>query len=312
MAKTYAQTYLFGQYGEYAKQTYEFIINAERIDTKSKEFEDILFDIKRRRVSDCLAKIITSPNVVLATNGRSLPKSFRVFVAADARFDGKPKVFIDASDCIVYKNGAYVCSHIDWLISYIIDGMTSYIYVMQENKVTGNASVLKDGGDAWTRCYSYIVDRMYKISTVHDLKAKLDYMAALYYQVSILGKDLEKQNDSIRANAVRISDIDPKQGKVVDIMLEPEDFTNIDTFNKAVGRILNLKDFKTANVVSMWMTAFGTGTVFALEYFPAFSAMLTDTYVGGYINQQMTIEKITGSSMVKFSKTILEIGARAA
>jgi hypothetical protein len=37
--------------------------------------------------------------------------------------------------------------------------------------------------------------------------------------------------------------------------------------------------------------------------------MLTNTYVGGYIDQQMTIEKVAGTSMVTFSKTILQIGA---
>ena len=57
------------------------------------------------------------------------------------------------------------------------------------------------------------------------------------------------------------------------------------------------------------MKAFGTGTIFALEFFPAFSAMMTNTYVGGYLDQQMTIEKIAGNSMVSFTKTILQIGA---
>ena len=68
-------------------------------------------------------------------------------------------------------------------------------------------------------------------------------------------------------------------------------------------------DFKTSNVIAMWMQAFGTGTVFAMEFLPAFATMLTNTYIGGYIDQQMTIEKITGTAMVSFSKTILQIGA---
>ena len=43
--------------------------------------------------------------------------------------------------------------------------------------------------------------------------------------------------------------------------------------------------------------------------YPAFSTMMTDAYVGGYLNQQMTIEKIIGPTMVSFTKTILQIGA---
>ena len=311
MAKTYSQTYLFSQYGEYEKKIYEFIINAERIDTKSAEFDDILYDIKRRKISDHLAKIITSDNVVVGINpsGRALPKAFKAFVASDVKDGNKVKVFIDVTECVVYKNGVYVCNKLDWLVSYIINAMTSYIYVKAENKLLGNASILKDGCDAWVRCFSYIIDRMYKISTVPQIKRRVDYLAAIYYQTNIIGKDIDKNEDSIKANAIRISNIESSDARVVDMMIEDGDFNNIDTFVKALGRIIQLKDIKTSNIVSYWMNAFGPGTVFALEYFPAFSAMMTNTYVGAYLDQQMTIEKIAGSSMIKFSKTILQIGA---
>lgn len=311
MAKTYSQTYLFSQYGEYEKEIYKFIISAERINTKSAEFDDILYDLKRRKISDHLAKIITSDNVVVGINptGKPLPKAFKAFVASDVKDGNKVKVFIDVTECVVYKNGVYVCNKLDWLVSYIINAMTSYIYVKAENKLTGNSSVLKDGCTAWVRCFSYIIDRMYKISTVPSIKSRVDYLAAIYYQTNILGKDLDKSEDSIKANAIRVSDINPKDARVVDMMIEEHDFDNIDTFVKAIGRIIQLKDIKTGNIVSYWMNAFGPGTVFALEYLPAFSAMMTNTYVGAYLDQQMTIEKIAGDSMVKFSKTILQIGA---
>lgn len=311
MAKTYSQTYLFKQYGEYEKKIYEFIVNAERINTKSSEFEDILYDIKRRKISDHLAKIITSDNVVLAINttGRALPKAFKAFVAADVKDNNKVKVFIDATECVVYKNGVYVCNKLDWLISYTINAMTAFIYVKQENKLLGNASILKDGCEAWTKCFSYIIDRMYKITTVPNIKRRVDYLSAIYYQAAIMCKDFDKSGDSIKANAIRVSNIDSTEARKVDIMIEDHDFDNINTFVEALGRIIQFKDIKVGNIVSYWMNAFGPGTVFALEYFPAFSAMMTNTYVGAYLDQQMTIEKIAGQSMVKFSKTILQIGA---
>ena len=311
MAKTYSQTYLFSQYGEYEKKIYEFIVGAERIDTKSAEFDDILYDIKRRKISDHLAKIITSDNVVVGINttGRALPKAFKAFVAADVKDNNKVKAFIDVTECVVYKNGIYVCNKLDWLVSYIINAMTAYIYVKAENKLLGNASILKDGCEAWTRCFSYIIDRMYKISTVPQIKRKVDYLCAIYYQVAIMCKDFKKSEDSIKANAMRVANIDTKDARVVDIMIEDYDFNNINTFVNALGRIIQLKDIKIGNIVSYWMNAFGPGTVFGLEYFPAFSAMMTNTYVGAYLDQQMTIEKVAGQAMVKFSKTILQIGA---
>ena len=53
------------------------------------------------------------------------------------------------------------------------------------------------------------------------------------------------------------------------------------------------------------MRQFGPGTVFGLEYYPAFSAMITDAYVGGYLNNQKTIEKICGKDMVQYSKDVI-------
>ena len=311
MPKTYSNTYIFNQYPDYEKKMFGFIMNAERIDTSSNEFKDILYDFKRRNVSNALLKIITSKNVVLCINpGNSLPKAFKTFVAKDVKQDKTSyKAFIDVTDCISFKNGAYVCSRIDWLISYTISAMVNYIYAVAENKLVGNASVLKDGGEAFSRAFSYVIDRMYKISTVQQLRRRIEYASAIYYQVNLLGKSLDKNYDSIKANAMRIADIENKDAQIVDLMFKDTDFLNIDTFVSALTRVFNFKDLKTSNVIAVWMQAFGTGTVFALEFFPAFSTMLTNTYVGGYLDQQLTIEKVTGTAMVSFSKTILQIGA---
>ena len=53
---------------------------------------------------------------------------------------------------------------------------------------------------------------------------------------------------------------------------------------------------------------FSPSTVFAMELFPSFATMITDCYIGGYLNNQKTIEKVLGSSMVEFSKTIFKVG----
>ena len=311
MARNFSDTYLYRKYPEYDKKLFQFIMNADRIDTTSEEFEDVLYDVKRRKISDSVAKVLQSPNTVIAIQpGKALPKALKVFVAKDIKEDKtKDKVFIDVSDCIFFKNGKYVCNHIDWVISYAINAMTSFIYTKAETKLTNNSSIVKDGGEAFVKCFSYILDRIYKISTIQQLRKRVEYMAALYYQINLLDKDYSKYYDSIKATAMRIADVDNKDAQIVDIMLEDSDFLDINHFIDALNRIFKFKDLTYTIIIDKWMQAFGTGTVFALEFFPAFSMMLTNTYVGGYIDQQMTIEKVTGQSMVKFVKTILEIGA---
>lgn len=312
MPKTYADTFLFKSYSQYEKKMFEFIMDAERIDTSSREFEDVLFDFKRRAVSDKLVKILTSNNVVLGIhNGKPLPKAFKAFVAKDLRGDkrGKTrKVFIDVTDCVVKKGSRYDCDHLDWLTSYLINAMTSYIYAMQEQRLVGNGTIIKDGCKAFVRCFSYVIDRIYKISSVQALRRRVEYMAAIYYQVNLLGMDIEMQQKNIKALAAKITDITQNDARYVDIMISKHDFDNIDTFIRALGRMFTLKDINTSIIASKWMECFGTGTIFAMEFLPAFSAMMTNTYVGGYIDQQMTIEKIAGTSMVTFTKTILQIG----
>ena len=310
MSKLFSDTYLYRKYPEYDKKMFEFIMGAERIDVNSEAFEDIMIDIKHRKINDALIKVLKSDNVIIGIKpGKSLPKAFKVFVAKDVREDKKLKTFIDVSDCVFMKNGVYVCNHIDWIISYLINAMTSYIYAMLETKFTNNSSIIKYGGDAFVRCFSYIIDRIYKISTVQSSRKKVEYVAALYYQINILGKDYSKNFDSIKTTAMRISKIDAKDANIVDILLNDSCFLYIELFTENLARMFKFKDLSVSLILEKWMSAFGTGTIFALEFFPAFSMMMTNTYIGGYIDQQNSIEKIAGPSLVEFSKTILQIGA---
>lgn len=309
MSKMYVDTYIYKSYPEYEKNLFDFIMRAERIDTKSNEFSRILYDIKSRKISDNLATIITSSNIVLGTSGKILPKTFKVFPAKDLREDKtKLKVFIDVSGIIQFKEGIYVCKNIDVLISYIINAMTTFIYCAAPNKLLGNSSIIKNGCNAYMKCMSYIFDRLYKISTVVQLRKRVEYAFCLFYQVNILGKDYNKNKESIIANAIKTSGIQSRDTGSVNVFLDENSFKDFNNFIESIKN-LGFKDLKVAAPVEVWMTSFGTGTVLGIEYFPTFSAMLTNTYVGAYIDQQVTIEKVIGTDMVEFSRTILQIGA---
>jgi len=115
--KTIVDSYIYNIFPEYNKAIISFILKAERIDKNSKEFQDVIYDVKRRRISDSLSKVITSQNLVLGiSENMSLPKAFRVFVAKDLKDNSKLKVFVDCTDCIKINNGMYDCTDINWLI----------------------------------------------------------------------------------------------------------------------------------------------------------------------------------------------------
>ena len=86
---------------------------------------------------------------------------------------------------------------------------------------------------------------------------------------------------------------------------------NIKFFVETVASVLHVSKLTLDVVVERWMTIYGTGTVFALEIFPAFATMMTDAFVGAYLNNQKTIEKVAGSSMVEYTKVLLSIGAES-
>lgn len=296
---------------DYSGAIYRFILKADRIDTKSNEFKDIEFDIRRRRISDSLSKVIHSPNIVIGiiSDGLSLPKSFRVFAGKDVRDNNKYKLFIDATEYIkVTSDGTYRCDNIDWLISYLISGMITYIYRIDPNRITTDQTIIGTGCLCFTRLFSYIIDSLVKITSTPQIKTKIDYMIALYYQTNILGKDYRSESgyNTMRHNAKKYSTIDDMIANSVDAQIKYEDFENIDTFCKALVRVNNI-NITTSAVVYMWLQRFQPGTQFAVEFFPIFASMITHSYIGGFLVNQNLIEKICGKDMVILAKQLLKI-----
>lgn len=315
MAKTYAATYLYTQYSEYEKEIFKFIMSGIEIDKDTDDFDDIRYEVKKRQVSNALVKVLNSKKVVLMVNEMPLPKAFKVFCAKDLKGPKatEKKVFIDCSNIITKdKNtGRYVCkgANIDIFISYLVSAMHTLIYYMDEARFVTNAQVRTVGATAFSQLFTHTIDYLCKISAMPSTKAKCVYLSTLYYLGNILG--LDYTDDRYKKIAKKISGLSDREAGIVDIQLKSESMMNIKFFVETVASILHLNKLTLDLVVEKWMTIYGTGTVFSLELFPAFASMITDAYVGAYINNQKTIEKITGTSMTEFTKTLLSIGAES-
>ena len=315
MAKNFASTFLYSKYDQYEKETIDFLLKADRINKSSPEFEGIAYDVRKRQVSPALIKVLNSPNVVLMTRPKPLSKAFKVFCAKDIKTDSSLKVFIDVSGVIKKDeiSDKYVChkNNIDILISYLLDAMVSFIYYSPKgtDRIVNNSKIRSVGAKTFADLYSHIVDYLCKISTISGSKNKCSFMAAMYYLVNLLGAD--PNSDATRAIARKAADISDREAEILMIQMKPESFQNIKFFTETVADALHLNKLTLDTIVEKWMFVYGTGTVFALELLPSFSNMLTDAYIGAYINNQKTIEKIAGTGMVEFTKTILTIGAES-
>lgn len=311
MPKSIENTFMFKLVPDYGKNILYYINNAERIDKSSDVLDDIIFDIKRRRISNSLTKVLTSNNTVLAITSTPLPKAFRTFVAKDTQDNSKPKMFIDCTNMLTMVNGKYECKDTDlvWLISHIVAGSVYYIYALAPNKVLLDNVVISSSCTCFGRLFTYIIDRLYKITSTPILRSKVEYLSIIYYQICHLGKDYKSESAfrNVRNMAFKLVDIDDRDAAAIDLMIDDGDFDNINTFTKALSRIFNFKDISTGMIVGEWMKNFTPGTQFSLEFFPSLSMMLTHAYMGGYLNNQNLIEKICGKPMIEFSKAILRI-----
>lgn len=315
MAKTYAGTYLYSQYNEYEKQIFTYMMSGSEIDKDTSDFDDIKYEVKKRQVSNSLIKVLESKDVVLLTGEKPLPKAFKVFCAKDIKGPKKDKmkVFIDCSNIISIDDtsGRYVCrrNNIDIFISYLVSAMHTFIYYADEDRITSNSKIMQVGAQVFASLFTHVVDYACKISSMPSSKNKCMYLASLYYLSNILGKD--HTTEGSRRIAKKISGLSDRDAGIIDIQIKSESFINIRYFVETVSNILRINKLTLDVIVERWMSIYGTGTVFSLEMFPAFASMITDAYVGAYINNQKTIEKIAGTGMTEFTKVLLSIGAES-
>ena len=315
MPKTYAGTYLYRQYHEYEQKILTFLMKGTEIDRYTDDFDDIRYEVKKRQVSNSLVKILDSKSVVLIVGTEPMSKAFKVICAKDVKGPRKDKmkVFIDCTNIIKVdpNSGKYTCTgnNIDILISYLVSAMHTYIYYIDEFRLTNNNKIMSTGAQVFASLFTHVVDYVCKISSMPSVKAKCLYLTSLYYLANVIGKDYN--TESCRKIAKKVSGLSDRDAGIVDLQIKSESMMNIKMFVEMLSDVLHIPKLTLDVILERWMTIYGTGTVFALEMFPAFATMITDAYVGAYLNNQKSIEKITGTGMVEFTKTILAIGADA-
>jgi hypothetical protein len=310
--KNYADSYLY-QTGNFEKIMVEFMMKAEVINKDHPSFEDIRYEVKRRQVTSSLMKVLDSKNIVLLRGNVGLSRAFKVFGAKDIiSRDMKTKVFIDVTDIIKSTDGNYSIDsrNVDTLVAYLLNAMNTLIYYStQPNKLLNNTTLIDSGTQAFADMLTYIIDYL-RVGAVENVRERTKYLSALYYQCGILCKEF---TDSTRVRARKISGLSQRECDIVETLMGPEPFNNIDTFIKALSKVLRIDgQLKLDNFIEKWAYIYGSGTQYGTELYPAFAAILTNAYVGSYINNQKTIEKVLGRTLVEFTNAIFKVGSELA
>lgn len=305
--RNYGDSYLYSK-GGYEKAVYKFLMSGNRVDKSDKSFDTIRYEVKRRQIHKCIIDVLNNPNIVLMFDDNNpLPRSFKVFTCKDVRKgDNKMRVFIDCSGIIGFENGEYTIKarSIDVLISFLIAAMTEAIYYTDSNKLLNKNTIITASGECFAKLVFYIIDYL-RIGNVEKIKEKTLYLASRYYDECLLGKS----GETVENRAKKLSNLNKREIDILNLYVEPDSFTNLDTFIKTLSKALKDERLDLNTFFEKWRWLYGPSTAFATELYTAFSKMLTDVYVAAYINNQKTIEKICGNTFIEYTKALLQIGS---
>lgn len=305
--KTYDNSYLYlKEYNTHNRVLADFIIKADRIEDKTSDaFRGIVEDVKRMQNSSILYTVLMRDDVVLCINKNELSRAFKVFEAKDIRLDQKPKIFIDVTNLITIKDGYYVCKKIDWLITYLFNALGYLLYSKSATKLTNNSNISIAATECFVALFDYVPDYL-RIIGYSQNKEKILYLAGLYFMHNLMGKDIDVYTKNIAAKAAGISTSDTR---AFELYYDPEkDFMNIDTFINLIATTFKLKGFTTEAFVHRWTYSFGQGSYFGTELFTSFLSLMTSAFCGSYVVNQKQVERCCGSSMVKLSNALLQLG----
>lgn len=304
--KNYDKSFLYGK-ANYSKVLYEYIIKSERIDKSSEAFDDIRYIVKRNQTTSCLSALLDRESIILTLPTKPMPRAFKVFAGKDVKEDKNTKVFIDCSEIIREQNGKYTIRNndIEKLISYLACALNTLIYHASPSTILNNNQLVMSSTTAFAKLCTNIIDYM-RIGGVDNIRTKVLYLSALYYQVGILLKD---DNDSAEQKAKKISGISLREAQLVRAMVPTESFENIDKFVECLAKVLKVEgSLKLDNFMDKWILLYGSGTQFATEIYTAFANLLINAYVGAYLNNQKQIETAVGRNMVEYCNTLFKIG----
>ncbi len=304
-AKNFDSSYLYGQ-GDFSKKMYEFIITSRRIDKTDKSFDEIRYLIKKNQYTSCLSTLLDKGSIVLMINPPPIPRAFKVFCAKDIKEDKASKVFIDVSEIVGDKDGEYSIKNkdVDIFISYLSCALNTLIYYTDLGILVNNSVLVQCGCTAFAKLSANIIDYL-RIGGVDNVRAKVLYISALYYQVKLLGKDV---TDLTRRLAIKISGLTSREADILDVMVPVASFENIKTFVETIAKVIKVDALRLETFVDKWIYLYGSGTQYAMELYPSFANMLINAYVGAYINNQKQIEKLVGREMVEFTNTLFRKG----
>lgn len=301
--KKYTDTYIYNKFSAYNQQLLAAITKAERIDKNTEGFmEDVVLEVKRSKAPAYLLKVLTSSNCVLLYPKEPLPRMFKVFCAKDPKGGGKIKTFIDCTGVLNYNDSTRrYKTHVDVLIANLVEAKVNMVYFMIPRAYITKSAYMITATRIYAKLLTHLIDYVGNISVIPGNREKMMYYAAKFFLYAVLqvSDDEERINDL----ASRAVDVKGTEAKVFDIMADLEDnFSSVPAFLLYIQKIFKLDKLTMSLFIEKWMFLYGPSTVLGIEFLPAFISMITNAYLGVFLNNQKSIEKIASKDMITLGK----------
>ena len=282
------------------------IRNGKRIDKDTDEFiEDVALEVKRSKAPPYLLKILNSKNTQLIyPESEPLPKAIRVFVAKDIKKkNGAYTAFIDVTNCVTTNltNKRYNVK-VNLLLAYLIEAKINMMYYGIPGVFAKSSNNVVLQARAFAKLLTHCIDYIGNISVIPENREKAMYVAAKYYLNNVLGIDNEDKINDVAAKAANLT---PTQKSTFGILTDNKDLGSIMGLVDANKELFHLNNLTLSLLLEKWMYLYGSSTFLGLEFLPSYLCMITDAYMGVFLNNQKTIEKILGKDLVELGKSLI-------
>lgn len=306
--KTFADCSIYGKVDEAGFSTeralVSFIMSADRIDISSSAFKGVVEQLKSRAQVAVVVRMLQQGNVVLGIANKELSPSLKVFYAKDIKAGSKSKkVFVDVTGIITLENGFFVCKNIDRFAAYLLGVMIMLTYYTEPQRYITNGALQKNSITAFIKLYCAILNDLRMPGYINN-KAKIQYMTGVYFANSVMGLELQQA----RAAAANCLGINRQEANALDFYYSTDDLRSVYTFTDSLIKTFKLKDLSTDGLINKWIYAYGKGTMYALELYPAFLTLVMYAYSGSYINNMKRIENVLSKELVEIANIVLRVG----
>lgn len=209
--------------------------------------------------------------------------------------NGKLRAICNLSNYgILNKDNTILEINTKMLYSILEMGLISLGYLETASSLSMNQVIEKQGAIIYSTLFTRILDKDFSINLDPVLSDKMTFVAAKFYLISVLGR---KPTQSV--NQLAYSCIKNKTTQTTistfDEELNQECYTSLDKLLEEIAnKVPQLRNLTLRSFYYRYSRDYGPSTVLALEYFPCFFYLVSNTVYANGINNSLVIETAFG------------------